>query len=100
MANREFGLDKYTNHEICGLPTADELRAALAASEGSSVREQLSKLFDTSSFVEVGAYVKRGFSDFVATEKSSEFEGVICGYGAICEKLVFVSRRTLQEWAA
>ena len=82
-------MDKYTKPEICGLPTADELRASLAASESSAVRGQLADLFDVASFVEIGAYVKRGFSDFVATEKSNEFEGVICGYGAIDGKLAF-----------
>lgn len=89
MANREFDLDKYTNPEICGLPTADELRAALISGGNSDVRSQLAMLFDDASFVEVSAYMKRGFSDFIATEKSNEFEGVICGYGAIDGKLVF-----------
>lgn len=87
--NRKFGLDKYTKSEICGLPTADELRAALAASESSEVRNQLAMLFDESSFIEISAYAKRGFSDFIATEKSKEFEGVVCGYGAIDGKLAF-----------
>ena len=87
--NREFGLDKYTKPEICGLPTADELRNALLSGENSDVRNQLADLFDVASFVETGAYVKRGFSDFLATEKSNEFEGVICGYGAIDGKLAF-----------
>ncbi|MBQ9070246.1 MAG: hypothetical protein IJY23_02735 [Clostridia bacterium] len=82
-------MDKYTKPEICGLPTVDELRSALLASENSDVRNQLAMLFDDSSFVEVSAYVKRGFSDFVATEKANEFEGVICGYGAIDGKLAF-----------
>ena len=89
LANREFGLDKYTKPTICALPTADELRAALVAGENSDVRNQLAMLFDDASFVEVSAYAKRGFSDFIATEKSSEFESVICGYGAIDGKLVF-----------
>ena len=89
LANREFGLDKYTKPEICGLPTADELRSSLLAGENSGARNQLADLFDVASFVEVGAYVKRGFSDFLATEKSNEFEGVICGYGAIDGKLAF-----------
>ncbi|MBE6635071.1 MAG: hypothetical protein E7617_02555 [Ruminococcaceae bacterium] len=89
-ANREFGLEKYTKSEICGLPTADELREAMLKSEASEVREQLASLFDDSSFVEVGAYVTRGYSDFVATKKSNELEGVICGYGAIDGKLAFV----------
>jgi acetyl-CoA carboxylase carboxyltransferase component len=82
-------LDKYTKPEICGLPTADKLREALLESESSDVRAQLGMLFDDASFVELGAYTTRGFSDFVATEKSNEFEGVICGYGAIDGKLTF-----------
>ena len=86
--NREFGLDKYTKTELRGLPTVDELRASLV-SGNSAARDQLAMLFDDSTFVEVSAYAKRGFSDFVATEKSNEFEGVICGYGAIDGKLAF-----------
>ena len=89
IANREFVLDKYTKQKLCGLPTVDELRESLMAGESSDVRNQLAMLFDDASFVELGAYVKRGFSDFVATEKSNEFEGVICGYGAIDGKLAF-----------
>lgn len=87
--NRKFGLDKYTRPAICGLPTADELRAALKAGESAEVREQLAMLFDEATFIEISAYAKRGFSDFIATEKSNEFEGVVCGYGAIDGKLVF-----------
>ena len=89
MENREFGLDKFTKPEICALPTADQLRAELSATENSEVRNQLSALFDSDTFVEIGAFTKRGFSDFLATEKSNELEGVICGYGAIDGKLAF-----------
>ncbi len=89
LASREFGLDKYTKPEVCGLPTAEELRAAFLEGESSDVRKQLAILFDDASFVEVGAYTKRGFSDFMTTEKANEFEGVICGYGAIDGKLAF-----------
>jgi acetyl-CoA carboxylase carboxyltransferase component len=88
-ANREFGLNKYTKTEVCGLPTVKELRASLVAGEASSARENIALLFDKNTFVEIGAYTKRGFSDFVTTEKANEFEGVICGYGAIDGKLVF-----------
>lgn len=88
-ANREFGLDKYTKPNFCGLPTAAELREALVAGEGSDARVQIGMLFDEGTFVETSAYAKRGISDFISTEKSNEFEGVICGYGAIDGKLVF-----------
>ena len=89
IANRDFVLNKYTKSNFCSLPTAQELRDALKACEGSEARNQISLLFDKDTFVEVGAYTKRGFSDFLATEKTNEFEGVICGYGAIDGKLVF-----------
>ena len=87
--NQEFALNKYTNPNFCSLPTAAELRETLRASESSEARAQISMLFDRDTFVEVSAYTKRGFSDFIATEKTNEFEGVICGYGAIDGKLVF-----------
>ena len=82
-------MDKYTKPQVCALPGAAELRAQLTASEGSSVREEIAMLFDAETFVETSAFTKRGFSDFLATEKSNEFESVITGYGAIDGKLVF-----------
>ncbi len=89
LANREFILNKYTKPTFCSLPTAEELRQSLINSESSSVRDLINLIFDRDTFVEIGAYTQRGFSDFLATEKTSEFEGVICGYGAIDGKLVF-----------
>ncbi len=82
-------MDKHTNPEFCTLPTADELRTSLLASENADVRNQLAGLFDDGSFIELGTYTQRGFTDFIATEKSNEFESVICGYGAIDGKLTF-----------
>ncbi len=88
-ANREFVLDKYSKPQICTLPGAAELRAALTETQSSDVRAQIAMLFDEGTFVETSAYTKRGFSEFLATERSSEFESVITGYGAIDGKLVF-----------
>ena len=82
-------MNKYTNSKICSLPNAADLRATLIAGENAEVRNQLALLFDYNTFVETSAYTQRGFSDFIATEKSNEFEGVITGYGAIDGKLVF-----------
>ena len=82
-------MDKYTKPNFCSLPTAAELRETLYAGANSEARVQIATLFDQNTFVEVSTYAKRGFSDFIATEKSNEFEGVICGYGAIDGKLVF-----------
>ena len=82
-------MDKFTKPKVCSLPTAAQLRAALIESENSDVRAQIANLFDESTFVETAAFTKRGYSDFISTEKMNEFEGVITGYGAIDGKLVF-----------
>lgn len=82
-------MEKNAKTEICGLPKAEELRAAIAAAEGAPVREQLALLFDAGTFIELGAYTTRALSDFIATDKMKELEGVICGYGAIDGKLAF-----------
>ncbi len=82
-------MDKFTKPQVCALPTAQELRQALAQSQNSDVRNQIALLFDSNTFVETSAFTKRGYSDFISTEKMNEFESVICGYGAIDGKLVF-----------
>lgn len=82
-------MNKYEKIKICALPNAADLRAALTESESASVREQIALLFDTNTFIETAAFTKRGFSDFLSTDKASEFESVITGYGAIDGKLVF-----------
>jgi len=87
--NREFGLEKYKKTEICGLPTVEELRLQLDGDAASCARRTIATLFDSNTFVETAAYTKRGITDFLSTEKSNEFEGVITGYGAIDGKLVF-----------
>ncbi len=45
-------------------------------------KERLEMLFDIGTFVELGAYTKR-------TSNEAEFEGVVCGYGAVNGRLVF-----------
>ena len=44
--------------------------------------ENMSALFDAGTFVEIGSYVRR-------CGRPEEYEGVVCGYGAIDGKLVF-----------
>ena len=88
-AIREFELDKYTSTHPKSLPSAEELRAALAASGSSSAREAIAALYDADTFVETGAYVKRGFAEYLADDKTSALESVITGYGAVDGKLVF-----------
>ena len=82
-------MNKYKETKFCKLPTAAELRASLNASIGSDVRNQINMIFDVGTFVELGAYTKRTSSDFINTDKSGEFESVICGYGAIEGTLAF-----------
>lgn len=82
-------LNKYTNDQICGLPTAQELKKSLISSINSNARQKISMLFDEGTFVETSVYAKRNISDFLTTEKSDDLEGVITGYGAIDGKLVF-----------
>ena len=45
-------------------------------------KARIEQLFDAATFVELGAYTKRSGNDV-------EFEGVLCGYGAINGKLAF-----------
>lgn len=82
-------MNKYSKPTFCSLPTAAELRESLRMSESREARDRIAMLFDPDTFVELSAYTKRGFSDFISTDKTNEFEGVICGYGAIDGKLVF-----------
>lgn len=83
-------MKKYNKSEICGLPTVEQLRASLSNGYDSDARARIALLFDAGTFVETSTFVQRGISDFLSTEKANELEGVICGYGAIDGKLVFV----------
>ncbi len=60
----------------------------LAAEEASVAKARVSALFDEGTFAEIGAYAHRMASELDGTGKG-EFEGVICGYGAIDGRLVF-----------
>ena len=75
--NREFGLEKYKKTEVCGLPSVEALRQELIGDAASDARRTIAYLFDENTFVETSAYAKRCISDFLSTEKSNEFEGVI-----------------------
>ena len=74
--------------------TAAELKAELAKKDAQSAsaaakdkaisaRQTIASVLDEGTFVEIGAYVKRTFDE-------RDYEGVICGYGAIDSRLVFV----------
>lgn len=82
-------MNKYTNPQICGMRDVTKIRAALDEMTGIDAKNCINGIFDAGTFVETSAYTKRGISDYIATEKANELEGVITGYGAIDGKLVF-----------
>ena len=45
-------------------------------------KEKIESIFDTGTFVELGAYTKR-------LDSQKDFEGVVCGYGSVNGKLAF-----------
>lgn len=57
--------------------------SAAAKDKALSARQIIMSVLDEGTFAEIGAYVKR-------TPESEEYEGVICGYGAIDSRLVFI----------
>ena len=61
---------------------ADSANAA-AKANSLSARQLILSVLDDGTFSEIGAFIKR-------TPESEELEGVICGYGAIDSRLVFV----------
>lgn len=66
------------------LAKKDARSASAAKADGArSARELIASLLDAGSFAEIGAYVKR-------QNNADEFEGVLCGYGAVDSRLVFV----------
>lgn len=79
------------------LPSVKELRDALAASEASDTRKLIASLFDEATFSEIGVYTKRSFSEFAVTGETNDFEGVICGYGAVEGRLVYVFGQDLSR---
>ena len=70
------------------IPTVEELRASLIASESSSTRKLIASLFDDNTFSELGVYTMRHFSEYGASDALAP-EGVICGYGAVDGRLVY-----------
>ncbi len=83
--------------DVAALPTVEELRAALAATESSDVRQMLNALFDEATFSELGVYTKRHFSEFSEGANAFELEGVIYGYGAIDGRLVYAFGQDLSR---
>ena len=82
-------MDKSVKNTVQALPTAQELKELLKETESSDTRVLLSTLFDSNTFVELGAFTKRKFDELLSSDKGNALEGVICGYGAINGRLVF-----------
>ena len=64
-----------------------ELRDTLAAD--SAAMNVVNEIFDTATFAQLSAYVKRYSTAADNSDKASDFEGVITGYGAVDGRLVF-----------
>ncbi len=86
-----------TNASPRPLPTVEELREALKDSEASDTRRMLRELFDEATFSELGVYTKRSFTEFAYTGETNDFEGVICGYGAVNGRLVYAFGQDLSR---
>lgn len=50
--------------------------------------ELMNMLFDSGTFVETNAYVK-AYANELGTSEPAEYEGVVCGYGAVDGRLTF-----------
>lgn len=89
MANSKLGKALCAKELVDSLAAVDSASAdAAAKGKRLSARERINAFFDASTFVEIGAYVKRACVCGDASN-SDEFEGVICGYGSIDGRLVF-----------
>ena len=53
-----------------------------------TARQRIDAFFDEGTFVEIGAFVKKRPSP-ICVDGGDDFESVICGYGAVCGRLVF-----------
>ena len=56
----------------------------------SKARSRIEALLDAQSFVEIGALVKSRSTDFVREAEREASDGVICGYGSISGKPVYI----------
>lgn len=56
----------------------------------SKARSRIEALLDAQSFVEIGALVKSRSTDFIREAEREASDGVICGYGSISGKPVYI----------
>lgn len=73
--------------EIQKKKSVSVMREELNAS--SDARSLIDGLFDSGTFAETGAYVRRVTTSADMSSETSEFEGVITGYGAVNGRLTF-----------
>ncbi len=71
-----------TAEKLKGMLRDIDASSATGAKNGFCARSRIESLFDAGTFSEMGAYVRR-------KNYENEFEGVICGYGAVNGKLAF-----------
>jgi len=88
-ALKDMKLTQRDDTLLSPLPTVEELRSLLSASDGSGTRKLIATLFDDGTFSELGVYTMRHFSEYTVSEETLSPEGVICGYGAVDGRLVY-----------
>ncbi|MBQ4067077.1 MAG: hypothetical protein IJD22_05485 [Clostridia bacterium] len=82
--------------KTAGIKTAAALRQIFSDAEGKATapaecltaRGRIEALFDEGTFMESGKYVRRAAGELDAGADDA-FEGVICGWGSVCGKLVY-----------
>ena len=60
------------------------------ASGSNSARERIANLLDTSSFVEMGAFITHRSTNYNLPEKETPADGVVTGFGTVDGRLVYV----------
>ena len=68
---------------------SDKSESAKIRKDGKKTAYDLMNLlFDDGTFSETGAFVK-AYANEIGTTDPAEYEGVVCGYGAVDGRLVF-----------
>lgn len=89
-ANQLLNLDRFITPNASTLAKATGLEGVLPSVGNTAVINQISMLFDANTFIETSAFVTRSSCEATDGSNVDNLEGVICGYGAIDGKLVFI----------
>lgn len=68
----------------------DEAKKAVLAKGKLTARDRVTRLLDENSFVEMGIFIKSRSTAFNMNDCDTPADGVVCGYGTVNGKLVYV----------